>query len=263
MKPETLVMKIIEAIETASPAVITFNGKNISITKKLIDKYKYCKVRDDIDLERIDANAKEGGYIFSLPLIFSGLIAAGTIAGAAAGGVGVANAKKAAIAEAAAKKATDEKNAAEERRHNLKMEKLAAEVEKPKTEKKGSGVGEMIGTMKEFGKSEETKKTVKQGLNKLEDSIDTGEIKVKHKGNGIFLKNKRTGEGIYLSKDDIDLERIEANAKEGGFLPFLLPLIFGGITAAIRITKTVLSKKADDAKAAEERTHNLALEKKA
>ncbi|ESO88587.1 hypothetical protein LOTGIDRAFT_165370 [Lottia gigantea] len=139
---------------------------------------------------------------------------AGTIAGAAAGGVGVANAKKAAIAEAAAKKATDEKNAAEERRHNLKMEKLAAEVEKPKTEKKGSGVGEMIGTMKEFGKSEETKKTVKQGLNKLEDSIDTGEIKVKHK-------------------------------------------------AAIRITKTVLSKKADDAKAAEERTHNLALEKKA
>ncbi|ESO85873.1 hypothetical protein LOTGIDRAFT_167624 [Lottia gigantea] len=63
------------------------------------------------------------------------------------------------------------------------MEKLAAEVKKPKTEKKGSGVGDVIGTMKEFGKrfSEETKKTVKQGLNKLVDSIDTGEIKVKHK----------------------------------------------------------------------------------
>ncbi|ESO85445.1 hypothetical protein LOTGIDRAFT_154939 [Lottia gigantea] len=53
------------------------------------------------------------------------------------------------------------------------MEKLA----------NGSGVGEMIGTMKEIGKrfSEETKKTVKQGLNKLVDSIDTGEIKAKHK----------------------------------------------------------------------------------
>ncbi|ESO94933.1 hypothetical protein LOTGIDRAFT_175272 [Lottia gigantea] len=200
MKPETLVKKIIEAIETASPTVITFNGKKISITKKLIDKYKYCQVRDDIDLERIDANAKEGGFIFSLPLIFAGITAVATVAGATAGGVSVANEKKAAIAEAAAKKATDEKNAAEQRRHNLKMEKLAAEVEKPKTEKKGSGLGEMIGTIKEFGKrfGEETKKTVKQGLNKLVDSIDTGEVKVKHKGNGIFLKNIRTGEGIYI-----------------------------------------------------------------
>ncbi|ESO94879.1 hypothetical protein LOTGIDRAFT_175318 [Lottia gigantea] len=141
MKPETLVMKIIEAIETASPTVITYNGKKISITKKLIDKYKYCKVRDDIDLERIDDNAKE---------------------------VKAANAKKAADGKAA-----------EERRHNLIMEKEA----------KSSGVGDMIGTIKEFGKrfGEETKKTVKQGLNKLVDSIDTGEIKVKHKGNGIFL----------------------------------------------------------------------------
>ncbi|ESP04435.1 hypothetical protein LOTGIDRAFT_170828 [Lottia gigantea] len=196
---ETLVMKIIEAIETASPTTITYNGKKINITKKLIDKYKYCKVRDDIDLERIDANAKEGGFIFSLPLIFAGITAAATVAGATAGGIKTANAKKAAIAEAAATKAANEKNAAEQRRHNLKMEKLAAEIEKPKTEKKGSGVGEMIGTMKEFGKrfSEETKKTVKQGLNKLVDSIDTGEIKVKHKGNGIFLI-------IYaLEKDDI------------------------------------------------------------
>ncbi|ESP05599.1 hypothetical protein LOTGIDRAFT_152456 [Lottia gigantea] len=144
MKVETLVMKIIEAVETDSPTVITFND----------------------------------------------------------GGVSVANEKKAAIAKAASTKAADEKKAAVDHRHNLAMEKLAAEVKKPKTEKKGSGVGEMIGTMKEFGKrfSEETKKTVKQGLNKLVDSIDTGEIKVKHKGNGIFLKNIRTGEGIYLSK---------------------------------------------------------------
>ncbi|ESO85648.1 hypothetical protein LOTGIDRAFT_155140 [Lottia gigantea] len=131
-----------------------------------------------------------------------GDVTAGTVAGGTAAVVKAANAKKAADAEAAATKAANAKKSAEDHRRNLVMEKLAAEVKKPKTEKKGSGVGEMIGTMKEFGKrfSEETKKTVKQGLNKLVDSIDTGEIKVKHKGNGIFLKNIRTGEGIYLSK---------------------------------------------------------------
>ncbi|ESO99310.1 hypothetical protein LOTGIDRAFT_158390 [Lottia gigantea] len=156
---------------------------------KIADR-RMIRIEDDIDLERIDANAKEGGFIFSLPLIFAGITAAATVAGATAGGVSVVSEKKAAIAEAAATKATEEKKAAEEHKHNLKMEKLAAEVKKPKTEKKGSGVGDMIGTIKEFGKrfSEETKKTVKQGLNKLVDSIDTGEIKVKHKGNGIFLK---------------------------------------------------------------------------
>ncbi|ESO92303.1 hypothetical protein LOTGIDRAFT_162605 [Lottia gigantea] len=182
MKVETLVMKIIEAIETAYPTVITFNGKKISITKNLIDKYKYCKVRDDIDLERIDANAKEDGFLhFLLPLIFDGIAAAGAATGGISAAVKSANAKKAADAKAA-----------EERRHNLIMEKEA----------KGSGVGNMIGTIKEFGKrfGEETKKTVKQGLNKLVDSIDTGEVKVKHKGNGLFFKNIHTGEGLFLSK---------------------------------------------------------------
>ncbi|ESP02762.1 hypothetical protein LOTGIDRAFT_156708 [Lottia gigantea] len=112
---ETLVMKIIEAIETDSPTVITFNGKKISITKKLIDKYKYCKVRDDIDLERIDANAKEGGFLpFLLPLIFGGIAAAGAATGGISAAVKAANAKKAADAKAA-----------EERRHNLAIEKEA------------------------------------------------------------------------------------------------------------------------------------------
>ncbi|ESO99339.1 hypothetical protein LOTGIDRAFT_158425 [Lottia gigantea] len=182
MKPETLVMKIIDAVETASPTVITFNGKKISITKKLIDKYKYCKVRDDIDLERINANAKEGGFLpFLLPLIFGGIAAAGAATGEVSAAVKAANAKKAADAKAA-----------EERKHNLAIEKEA----------RGSGVGEMIGTIKEFGKrfGEETKKTVKQGLNKLIDSIDTGEVIVKNKVNGIFFKNIHTGEGIFLSK---------------------------------------------------------------
>ncbi|ESO87227.1 hypothetical protein LOTGIDRAFT_154730 [Lottia gigantea] len=119
--------------------------------------------RDDIDLERIDANAKEGGFLpFLLPLIFDGIAAAGAATGRISAAVKAANAKKAADAKAA-----------EERRHNLIMEKEA----------KGSGVGDMIGTIKEFGKrfGEETKKIVKQGLNKLVDSIDTGEVKVKHK----------------------------------------------------------------------------------
>ncbi|ESO91842.1 hypothetical protein LOTGIDRAFT_163202 [Lottia gigantea] len=143
-------------------------------------------------LERIEANAKEGGFLPLFPLIFAGITAAGVATGGISAAVKAANAKKAAIAEAAATKAAHEKKAAEEHRHNLRMEKLA----------KGSGVGEMIGTITEFGKrfGEETKKTVKQGLNKLVDSIDTGEVKVKHKGNGIFFKNIHTGEGIYLSK---------------------------------------------------------------
>ncbi|ESO90777.1 hypothetical protein LOTGIDRAFT_163659 [Lottia gigantea] len=131
--------------------------------------------RDDIDLERIDANAKECGFLpFLLPLIFGGIAAA------------------TGITKTVLSNKADDAKAAEERRHNLALEKEA----------RSSGVGEMIGTIKELGKTfrEETKKTVKQGLNKLVDSIDTGEVKVKHKGNGIFLKNIHTGEGIYLSK---------------------------------------------------------------
>ncbi|ESO91866.1 hypothetical protein LOTGIDRAFT_163227 [Lottia gigantea] len=178
MKVETLVKKIIEAIEKESPTTITCNGKKINITKKLIDKYKYCKVRDDIDLERIDANAKEGGFLPLLPLIFAGI----TAAGVATGGI----------------------SAAVRYRHNLKMEKLA----------KGSGVGEMIGTIKEFGKrfGEETKKTVKQGLNYLADSIDTGEVKVKHKGNGIFLKIYTLEKAYFfqsIKEKDLFLEQIK------------------------------------------------------
>ncbi|ESO96103.1 hypothetical protein LOTGIDRAFT_160088 [Lottia gigantea] len=71
-------------------------------------------VRDDIDLERIDTNVKKGGFIFSIPLIFAGLTAAGAIAGGTAAGVSFANEKKAA-----------EVTAAEEHRYNLEREKQA------------------------------------------------------------------------------------------------------------------------------------------
>ncbi|ESP04152.1 hypothetical protein LOTGIDRAFT_170985 [Lottia gigantea] len=64
---------------------------------------------------------------------------------ASTAGVKTASAKKAADAEAAATKASEEKKAAEKHRHNLVLEKLAEG-------KKGSGVGDMIGTMKEFEK---------------------------------------------------------------------------------------------------------------
>ncbi|ESO88224.1 hypothetical protein LOTGIDRAFT_175896 [Lottia gigantea] len=170
-------------METNSPTLITYNGKKVHITQKIIDKYKHCKVRDDIDLERIDENlTKKGGFLPFLPLIFAGLAAAGATAGGAAGIAKAVNDKK---AEAAAN--------AEARRHNLAMEREA---------RGGSGVGDILGTVKEFGQrfGEETKKTVKEGLSKLIDKIDTGEMKVKHKGNAIFFKNIRLGEGIFLSK---------------------------------------------------------------
>ncbi|ESO99507.1 hypothetical protein LOTGIDRAFT_158599 [Lottia gigantea] len=183
MKPETLVMKIIEAMETNSPTLITYNGKKVHITQKIIDKYKHCKVRDDIDWERIDENlTKKGGFLPFLPIIFAGLAAAGATAGGAAGIAEAVNAKKAAAVKAA-----------EERRYNLAMEREA---------RGGSGVGDILGTVKEFGQrfGEETKKTVKEGLSKLINNIDTGEMKVKHKGNAIFFKNIRSDEGIFVSK---------------------------------------------------------------
>ncbi|ESP04699.1 hypothetical protein LOTGIDRAFT_170536 [Lottia gigantea] len=114
MKPETLVKRIIEAIETESPTTITYNGKRIKISKKIIDKYKHCEVRDDIDLKRIDKSVKEGGFLPFLPLIFAGLAAAGAATGGISAAVKAANAKKAADAEKS-----------EKRRHNMEMEKIA------------------------------------------------------------------------------------------------------------------------------------------
>ena len=154
MKAESLVTKIIESIETGKPTIISYNGKRISISKKLIDKYKLCKVRDDIDLEEINRNAKDGGFFPLLPLIFAGIAAAGATAGGAAG-----------IAQAVNKKNADDAEKSQKRRHNLEMEKLAS----------GSGVTDILGTVKGFGQrfSEE----IKQGLSNLIDKIDTGEMK--------------------------------------------------------------------------------------
>ncbi|ESO99317.1 hypothetical protein LOTGIDRAFT_158398 [Lottia gigantea] len=74
------------------------------------------------------------------------VVAAGTVAGGTAAAVGAANDKKAADAKAAYEKKAAAVKAAEEHRHNLAMEKLAAEDEKSKNK----GSGDMIGTIKEF-----------------------------------------------------------------------------------------------------------------
>ena len=74
------------------------------------------------------------------------------------------------------------------------------------------------------------------------------------------------GKNIYISKKKI----IECE-KEGGILPLLtlIPLIAGGISAAggvagaaAGIAKAVNDKKAADEELAEQRRHNLEMEKK-
>ena len=181
MKPETLVKKILEAIEKGKPTSITYNGKKINISKSTIEKFKNYKIREDLDFNEIDKQAKEGGFLPLLPLIFGGLAAAGAVAGGASG-----------IASAVNKKKAEDAAAKERQRHNLEMEKLA----------KGSGIPELLGTIKDFGKkfSQETKKTVKQGLSNLIDKIDTDDVKMKYKGKGILFKDITSGEGLFLSK---------------------------------------------------------------
>ncbi|ESO86184.1 hypothetical protein LOTGIDRAFT_167418 [Lottia gigantea] len=125
--------------------------------------------------------------------------AAGATAGGAAGIAKTVNDKK---AEAAAN--------AEARRHNLAMEREA---------RGGSGVGDILGTVKEFGQrfGEETKKTVKEGLSKLIDKIDTGEMKIsilcistqQHQSNRII-------NSYYLPKKDVQdiFQYYEGNEEE-------------------------------------------------
>ncbi|ESO90760.1 hypothetical protein LOTGIDRAFT_163642 [Lottia gigantea] len=86
--------------------------EGLKYLKKIIDRYNHCKVRDVIDLERIDKSAKEGGFLPFLPLIFAGLAAVGAATGWISAAVKAANANKAAEAEKS-----------EKRRHNMEMEK--------------------------------------------------------------------------------------------------------------------------------------------
>ncbi|ESO97164.1 hypothetical protein LOTGIDRAFT_174550 [Lottia gigantea] len=108
---------------------------------KIADR-RMIRIEDDLELERIDSNEKEGGFLPLLPLIFAGITAAGVATGGISAAVSSARKNKIAAIKAANEKKAADVKAAEERRHNLIMEKEA----------RGSGVGDMIGTIKEFGK---------------------------------------------------------------------------------------------------------------
>lgn len=177
MKPEVLVSKILESITNGKPKTITYNGIKIRISQSIINKLKNHKVLDNINYDEIDKQAKEGGFLFLLPLIFGGLAAAGAVAGGASG-----------IASAVNKKKAEDAANREKRRHNLEMEKLA----------KGSGIKDILASVKQFNNA--TKKTVKEGLSKLIDQIDTGETEIHKEGDGLILKDIRSGDGLYLSK---------------------------------------------------------------
>ena len=99
MKESTLHQKLENIVSAGKPKTIKINGKNIYILKKKI-----------IECE------KEGGIlplITLIPLIAGGVSAAGGVAGAAEG----------VIAKAVNDKKAADEELAEQRRHNLEMEK--------------------------------------------------------------------------------------------------------------------------------------------
>lgn len=147
--------KIRKIVEDNVPKSIKHAGKTHYISRKKIDQVR--------DLER-----KEGGLLplaTLLPILFSGLGAAGGVAS------GVANAVKSV------------KEVSEQERHNKEMEKLAKES-KPSTS--GKGLTDIIKDFsKKTGLEKESRKLLKQVLNNLADAID--------------IKETKDGSGLYLS----------------------------------------------------------------
>ena len=93
MKESTLKTKLKNIVGTVKPKTFKVNGKNVYITKKMIDN---CK--------------KEGGILPLLPLIFGGISAIAAAAGGTAGIVKAVHEKKASDAEYE-----------EQKRHNLEI----------------------------------------------------------------------------------------------------------------------------------------------
>ena len=149
MKESTLHQKLENIVSAGKPKTIKINGKNIYISKKKI-----------IECE------KEGGILPLLtliPLIAGGVSAAGGVAGAAAGIAKAVNDKKAADEELA-----------EQRRHNLEMEK-----------KTGGNLKEHIENFVQALQMEnEAKEVVKKFLRNISDVI---EVKPDKEGNGLYL----------------------------------------------------------------------------
>ena len=153
MKESTLHQKLENIVSAGKPKTIKINGKNIYISKKKI-----------IECE------KEGGILPLLtliPLIAGGVSAAGGVAGAAAGIAKAVNDKKAADEELA-----------EQRRHNLEMEK-----------KTGGNLEEHIENfVQALQIANEAKEVVKKFLENISDDI---EVKPCKGGNGLYLNPYR------------------------------------------------------------------------
>ena len=149
MKESTLHQKLENIVSAGKPKTIKINGKNIYISKKKI-----------IECE------KEGGILPLLtliPLIAGGVSAAGGVAGAAAGIAKAVNDKKAADEELA-----------EQRRHNLEMEK-----------KTGGNLKEHI---ENFVQALQIENEAKEEIYKfLENISDVIEVKPDKEGNGLYL----------------------------------------------------------------------------
>ena len=149
MKESTLHQKLENIVSADKPKTIKINGKNIYISKK---KIMECE--------------KEGGILPLLtliPLIAGGVSAAGGVEGAAAGIAKAVNDKKAADEELA-----------EQRRHNLEMEK-----------KTGGNLKEHI---KNFVQALQIANEAKEEIYKfLENISDVIEVKPDKEGNGLYL----------------------------------------------------------------------------
>ena len=149
MKESTLHQKLENIVSAGKPKTIKINGKNIYISKKKI-----------IECE------KEGGILPLLtliPLIAGGVSAAGGVAGAAAG-----------IAKAVNDKIAADEELAEQRRHNLEMEK-----------KTGGNLKEHI---ENFVQALQIANEAKEEIYKfLENISDVIEVKPDKEGNGLYL----------------------------------------------------------------------------
>ena len=151
MKESTLHQKLENIVSAGKPKTIKINGKNIYISKKKI-----------IECE------KEGGILPLLtliPLIAGSVSAAGAVAGGTAGIAKAVNDKKAADEELA-----------EQRRHNLEMEK-----------KTGGNLKEHI---KNFVQATQMENEAKEAVEEFfENSSDIFETK----------KSDKEGDGLYLN----------------------------------------------------------------
>ena len=153
MKESTLHQKLENIVRAGKPKTIRHEGKTYYISK---EKIRECE--------------KEGGILPLLtliPLIAGGVSAAGAVAGGTAGIVKAVNDKKAADEELA-----------EQRRHNLEMEK-----------KTGGNLKEHIKNFVQATQMEnEAKKVVKKFLRNISDVI---EVKPDKEGNGLYLNPYR------------------------------------------------------------------------